>query len=91
MQNSLMRYAYQALYYPSSAEKIGQFSLPAVRMPYRALGSNLLRRFISGSGVKIAEGMKKTAPDGAVSGMPAIRETGPGKNLQAITVSTQYL
>ncbi|MGU4610904.1 hypothetical protein ACVUTU_15585, partial [Escherichia coli] len=31
------------LYYPSSAEKIGQFSLPAVRMPYRALGSNLLR------------------------------------------------
>ncbi|MEF6477687.1 hypothetical protein U9214_23530, partial [Escherichia coli] len=44
----------------------------------------------SGSGVKIAEGMKKTAPDGAVSGMPAIRETGPGKNLQAITVSTSY-
>ncbi|PSF33657.1 hypothetical protein C6982_02390, partial [Escherichia coli] len=35
-------------------------------------------------------GMKKTAPDGAVSGMPAIRETGPGKNLQAITVSTVY-
>ncbi|WP_159096151.1 hypothetical protein [Escherichia coli] len=33
-------------YYPSSAEKIGQFSLPAVRMPYRALGSNLLRRFM---------------------------------------------
>ncbi|TGB72036.1 hypothetical protein CRI67_21920 [Escherichia sp. E4702] len=32
--------------------------------------------------------MKKTAPDGAVSGMPAIRETGPGKNLQAVTVST---
>ncbi|RLX36417.1 hypothetical protein EAI62_07210, partial [Escherichia coli] len=30
------------------------------------------------------------APDGAVSGMPAIRETGPGKNLQAITVSTVY-
>ncbi|EKJ11363.1 hypothetical protein ECEC1865_5290, partial [Escherichia coli EC1865] len=24
--NRLMRYAYQALYYPSSAEKIGQFS-----------------------------------------------------------------
>ncbi|MCF6593583.1 hypothetical protein U9929_10430, partial [Escherichia coli] len=45
----------------------------------------------SGSGVKIAEGMKKTAPDGAVSGMPAIRETGPGKNLQAITVSTQSM
>ncbi|MEF6063628.1 hypothetical protein, partial [Escherichia coli] len=45
----------------------------------------------SGSGVKIAEGMKKTAPDGAVSGMPAIRETGPGKNLQAITVSTRIL
>ncbi|MEF7931590.1 hypothetical protein, partial [Escherichia coli] len=45
----------------------------------------------SGSGVKIAEGMKKTAPDGAVSGMPAIRETGPGKNLQAITVSTRRL
>ncbi|WP_208489683.1 hypothetical protein, partial [Escherichia coli] len=40
---------------------------------------------------KIAEGMKKTAPDGAVSGMPAIRETGPGKNLQAITVSTEPL
>ncbi|WP_159097831.1 hypothetical protein [Escherichia coli] len=35
--------------------------------------------------------MKKTAPDGAVSGMPAIRETGPGKNLQAITVSTDRL
>ncbi|EFW76286.1 hypothetical protein AC35_1613 [Escherichia coli 3-475-03_S3_C2] len=35
--------------------------------------------------------MKKTAPDGAVSGMPAIRETGPGKNLQAITVSTPLL
>ncbi len=46
LQNCLMRYAYQALYYPSSAEKIGQFSLPAVRMPYRALGSNLLRRFM---------------------------------------------
>ncbi|MES9632947.1 hypothetical protein [Escherichia coli] len=60
-----MRYAHQALYYPSSAEKIGQFSLP--------------------------EGMKKTAPDGAVSGMPAIRETGPGKNLQAITVSTKSI
>ncbi|MGS7663675.1 hypothetical protein AWP71_04980 [Escherichia coli] len=42
----LMRFAYQVLYYPSSAEKIGQFSLPAVRMPYRALGSNLLRRFM---------------------------------------------
>ncbi|MEL9686326.1 hypothetical protein J4X29_15535, partial [Escherichia coli] len=42
-----------------------------------------------GRGVKIAERMKKTAPDGAVSGMPAIRETGPGKNLQAITVSTK--
>ena len=26
--------------------------------------------------------------DGAVSGMPAIRETGPGKNLLAVTVST---
>ena len=39
-------FANQALYYPSSAEKIGQFSLPAVRMPYRALGSNLLRRFM---------------------------------------------
>ncbi|MCI3290570.1 hypothetical protein ACBQ31_04050, partial [Escherichia coli] len=37
---------HQTLYYPSSAEKIGQFSLPAVRMPYRALGSNLLRRFM---------------------------------------------
>ncbi|HIB5809002.1 FUSC family protein, partial [Escherichia coli] len=36
----------RVLYYPSSAEKIGQFSLPAVRMPYRALGSNLLRRFM---------------------------------------------
>jgi hypothetical protein len=36
----------KSLYYPSSAEKIGQFSLPAVRMPYRALGSNLLRRFM---------------------------------------------
>ncbi|HCO8670393.1 TPA: superoxide dismutase [Mn], partial [Escherichia coli] len=24
---------HQTLYYPSSAEKIGQFSLPAVRMP----------------------------------------------------------
>ncbi|EIJ14896.1 hypothetical protein EC900105_3688 [Escherichia coli 900105 (10e)] len=35
--------------------------------------------------------MKKPAPDGAVSGMPAIRETGPGKNLQAITVSTNKL
>jgi len=35
--------------------------------------------------------MKKTAPDGAVSGMPAILETGPGKNLQAITVSTNKL
>ncbi|MEF4328382.1 hypothetical protein U9701_20530, partial [Escherichia coli] len=45
----------------------------------------------SGSGVKIAEGMKKTAPDGAVSGMPAIWETGVEKNLQAITVSTQLL
>ena len=41
-----MRYAYQALYYPSSAEKIGQFSLPAVRMPYPALGSNLYGRFM---------------------------------------------
>ncbi|WP_207104900.1 hypothetical protein, partial [Escherichia coli] len=41
--------------------------------------------------VKIAEGMKKTAPDGAVSGMPAIWETGVEKNLQAITVSTYFL
>ncbi len=30
----------EALYYPSSAEKIGQFSLPAVRMPYRALNAS---------------------------------------------------
>lgn len=37
---------YPALYYPSSAEKIGQFSLPAVRMPYPALGSNLRGRFM---------------------------------------------
>ncbi|MFH6729181.1 YggL family protein [Escherichia coli] len=29
--------------------------------------------------------------DGAVSGMPAIRETGPGKNLQAITVSIKSI
>ncbi|PJX97584.1 hypothetical protein CWM24_10560, partial [Escherichia coli] len=43
----------------------------------------------SGSCVKIAEGMKKTAPDGAVSGMPAIWETRVEKNLQAITVSTK--
>ncbi|MGC0628408.1 hypothetical protein ACPC2D_22860, partial [Escherichia coli] len=42
----LMRFAFEVLFYPSSAEKIGQFSLPAVRMPYRALGSNLLRRFM---------------------------------------------
>ncbi|TMR17635.1 hypothetical protein FGG77_09305 [Escherichia coli] len=35
--------------------------------------------------------MKKTAPDGAVSGRPAIRATGPGKNVQAITVSTGFL
>ena len=41
-----LRNDHPALYYPSSAEKIGQFSLPAVRMPYRALGSNLLRRFM---------------------------------------------
>ncbi|STJ26913.1 transposase [Escherichia coli] len=33
------------------------------------------------SGVKIAEGMKKTAPDGAVSGMPAIRENRTRKKL----------
>ncbi|WP_213080793.1 hypothetical protein, partial [Escherichia coli] len=45
----------------------------------------------SGSCVKIAEGMKKTAPDGAVSGMPAIWETRVEKNLQAITVSTYFL
>ncbi|WP_206603315.1 hypothetical protein, partial [Escherichia coli] len=45
----------------------------------------------SGSCVKIAEGMKKTAPDGAVSGMPAIWETRVEKNLQAITVSTRIL
>ncbi len=37
---------YPALYYPSCAEKIGQFSLPAVRMPYPALGSNLRGRFM---------------------------------------------
>ncbi|EFI3811307.1 hypothetical protein HH610_003115 [Escherichia coli] len=35
--------------------------------------------------------MKKTAPDGAVSGMPAIWETGVEKNLQAITVSTRIV
>ncbi|EGB61406.1 hypothetical protein EC12741_3004 [Escherichia coli 1.2741] len=35
--------------------------------------------------------MKKTAPDGAVSGMPAIWETRVEKNLQAITVSTSFL
>ncbi|PBR08690.1 hypothetical protein CRE08_06815 [Escherichia coli] len=31
------------MYYPSSAEKIGQFSLPAVRMPYRAYESPVCR------------------------------------------------
>ncbi|MBY8771221.1 hypothetical protein KOI49_22735, partial [Escherichia coli] len=41
MPDATLIASYQALYYPSSAEKIGQFSLPAVRMPYRALGSNL--------------------------------------------------
>ncbi|MGD7776640.1 hypothetical protein ACQCZK_13930, partial [Escherichia coli] len=46
MPDATLAASYQALYYPSSAEKIGQFSLPAVRMPYRALGSNLLRRFM---------------------------------------------
>ena len=46
MPDATLVASYQALYYPSSAEKIGQFSLPAVRMPYRALGSNLLRRFM---------------------------------------------
>ncbi|HHV7320060.1 TPA: hypothetical protein ACUNBN_004650, partial [Escherichia coli] len=46
MPDATLCASYQALYYPSSAEKIGQFSLPAVRMPYRALGSNLLRRFM---------------------------------------------
>ncbi|GCI97835.1 inner membrane protein [Escherichia coli] len=46
MPDATLIASYQALYYPSSAEKIGQFSLPAVRMPYRALGSNLLRRFM---------------------------------------------
>ncbi|MBN6240901.1 hypothetical protein JZM14_28485, partial [Escherichia coli] len=46
MPDATLSASYQALYYPSSAEKIGQFSLPAVRMPYRALGSNLLRRFM---------------------------------------------
>ncbi|MGS6355791.1 hypothetical protein ACVGXE_25155, partial [Escherichia coli] len=38
--------SYEALYFPYSAEKIGQFYLPALRMPYRAIGSNLLRRFM---------------------------------------------
>ncbi len=37
MPDATLIASYQALYYPSSAEKIGQFSLPAVRMPYRAL------------------------------------------------------
>ncbi len=43
-RSCLMRYAYQALYYPPVQRK-WQVS-PAVRMPYRALGSNLLRRFM---------------------------------------------
>ncbi|WP_214291093.1 hypothetical protein, partial [Escherichia coli] len=43
------------------------------------------------SGVKIEEVMLKTAPVGAVSGMPAILETGRGKNLHEITVSTPSL
>ncbi|ANK01832.1 hypothetical protein WLH_00571 [Escherichia coli O25b:H4] len=42
------RAPYPTLYYPSSAEKIGQFSLPAVRMPYPTYGSlslvGLIRR-----------------------------------------------
>ncbi|MEN3075295.1 hypothetical protein ABNY75_12220 [Escherichia coli] len=38
MPDATLVASYQALYYPSCAEKIGQFSLPAVRMPYRALG-----------------------------------------------------
>ncbi|WP_334611038.1 hypothetical protein, partial [Escherichia coli] len=42
-------------------------------------------------GVNIGLRMKKTPPDGAVSGMPPIGESGPGKNLQAITVSTNKL
>ncbi len=53
-----MRFAYQALYYPSSAEKIGQFSLPAVRMPYRALGSNLLRRFMQRTADELVSWLK---------------------------------
>ncbi|MEH5241568.1 hypothetical protein PO450_23790, partial [Escherichia coli] len=32
MPDATLVASYQALYYPSSAEKIGQFSLPAVRM-----------------------------------------------------------
>ena len=38
MPDATLNASYQALYYPSCAEKIGQFSLPAARMPYRALG-----------------------------------------------------
>ncbi|OTC51965.1 hypothetical protein AW081_25675 [Escherichia coli] len=42
MQNSLMRYAYQALYYPSSAEKIGQFSLPCIIPPVQRKSASFL-------------------------------------------------
>ncbi|HFI6384164.1 TPA: hypothetical protein ACGRTY_003102, partial [Escherichia coli] len=40
-QSDAAQAPYPTLYYPSCAEKIGQFSLPAVRMPYPTLGSNL--------------------------------------------------
>ncbi len=43
MRACLMRYAYKGLVYTSSAEKIGQFCMPSVRLPYRALGSKQLR------------------------------------------------
>ncbi len=48
MQNCLMRYADQALYYPSSAEKIGRFFFPSVALPFRGLGFNRLGNFWGG-------------------------------------------
>ncbi len=49
MQNCLMRYADQALYYPSSAKKIGQFFSPSTPIPYGALVLNFFVNFCEGT------------------------------------------
>ncbi len=48
MQNCLMRYADQALYYPSSEKKMGHFFFPAFSLLFGVLVFNFLVNLMGG-------------------------------------------